>query len=190
MIRRSALTLAVFLGACSTPDRKPPASTAADTSSFDARKLAAMRAQVGPAPAHLDGFRSRDSLVAAFARAVDARDTTALRRLALTPGEFAYLYYPDAPLSKPPYDLDAETMWIQVSAQGDRGFTRVLRFYGGRLGYEGYSCTEPPVTSGALTLWSCQVRHSYEGRERSEPLFGSVVQRDGWFKFVSLANRL
>lgn len=150
-----------------------------------------MRARIGPAPAHLAGFRSRDSLVAAFARAVDRRDTAAVRSLGLTVEEFAYLYYPDAPLAKPPYELDPETMWLQIGAESDRGAARTLARYGGRLGFVSYRCEAAPRVSGAVTLWNgCAVTHRGPAGTVTEPLFGSIIERDGWYKFVGLSNRL
>lgn len=167
----------------------PPAATIGDTANASA--LARMRARIGAPPAHLAGFRTRDSLVDAFVRAVDGRDSIALRSLALTVEEFAYLYYPDAPLAKPPYELDPETMWLQIGAESGRGATRTLQRYGGRLGFVSYQCEAAPRVSGAVTLWNaCAVTHRTTAGLVTEPLFGSVIERDGWYKFVGLSNRL
>lgn len=191
-----ALVVLVWLAfGCNAPHdraiagRTASRSVAADTT--NASDLAAFRARVGPAPAHLAGARTRDSLVAAFATAVQGGDSAALRRLALTVEEFAYLYYPFAPLAQPPYALDPGTMWIQIGSSSDRGYVRLLRVYGGRLGYESYRCEDRPTRSGPVTLWNaCTVRHRTGGRTITEPLFGSIIERDGWYKFVGLSNRL
>src|SRR3712207_7674926 len=42
--------------------------------------------------------------ISRFVRAVETSDTTALRDLALSRAEFAYLYYPESPLSRRPYE--------------------------------------------------------------------------------------
>ena len=197
MLRR--LTPLLLAAACSGRPADQPAAgrtlavvahvTVLDTANVAA--LARMRARIGPAPAHLAGFRSRDSLVAAFARAVERRDSTALRSLALGVEEFAYLYYPDAPLAHAPYDLDPETMWLQIGAESGRGATRTLERYGGRLGFVSYRCEKAPKESGPVDLWNdCAVTHRTPAGLVTEPLFGSVIERDGWYKFVGLSNRL
>ena len=197
MLRR--LTPLVLVVACTgrSAERRPPDSTrrappaAVVTDTANASALARMRARNGPGPAHLAGFRSRDSLVAAFVRAVDARDSTALHALALDVEEFVYLYYPDAPLARPPYELDPETMWLQIGAESGRGATRTLARYGGHLGYVSYGCEPTPRRSGPVTLWNaCTVTHRGPSGAVTEPLFGSILERDGWYKFVGLSNRL
>lgn len=194
-IGSAVVALAWLAASCNAPHdgavagRTASVSVVADTTK--AADLAAFRARIGPPPAHLAGFRTRDSLVAAFASAVQSRDSAALRRLALTVEEYAYLYYPFAPLARPPYALDPETMWIQIGSSSDRGYVRLLRDYGGRLGYESYRCEDRPTASGPVTLWNgCTVRHRTDGRTIAEPLFGSIIERDGWYKFVGLSNRL
>ena len=48
-----------------------------------------------------------------------------------------------------------------------------------------------PGVSGAVRLWNrCAITHRRQGKSVTEPLFGSIVERDGWFKFVGLSNRL
>jgi len=206
MLRRLA-PLALIVACTARPAERPTADSVATGPSADsvaahpgtvvvadsanAAALARMRARLGPPPAHVAGFRSRDSLVAAFARAVDDHDSTALRALALTVEEFAYLYYPDAPLAQPPYELDPETMWLQIGAESDRGATRTLARYGGHLGLVSYRCEPAARVSGAVTLWNaCTVTHRSAARQVTEPLFGSILERDGWYKFVGLSNRL
>lgn len=192
------LTPLLLAAACArAPNDRAPRDSAAAVAALpihdtaNASALRRMRARIESPPAHLAGFRSRDSLVAAFVGSVERRDSTALRALALNIGEFAYLYYPDAPLAQPPYDLDPETMWLQIGAESGRGAARTLARYGGRLGFVSYRCEPAPRVSGPVTLWNaCTVTHRSASGAVTEPLFGSIIERDGWFKFVGLSNRL
>jgi hypothetical protein len=139
------------------------------------------------------GAESRDALVTRFARALESRDTATIDQLVLTRAEFAYLYYPTARLRQPPYELDPQMMWYQMSTSSGTGIGRALQRYGGRsLGYLGYDCPHPPKREGANTLWSgCALRRvRAAGDTLHEVLFGSILERDGRFKFVSYANNL
>jgi hypothetical protein len=156
-----------------------------------AEALRRFRADLGPAPGRLDGAPSRDALVRRFVRAVETSDTNALRAMTLSRAEFAYLYYPESPLSRPPYEEPPALLWFRVSEGSSTGIVRVLRRYGGRsLGYRSYACEPTPKREGANTLWErCRVRHvRAPGDTVEERLFGSVVARGGRFEFVSYAN--
>ena len=138
------------------------------------------------------GFASREKLVRGFVEALEARDTAALRRMVLKPDEFAWLYYPSSPLSRPPYELAPALMWFQIQGESERGASRLLAERSGRgLGYAGHTCAPPRVEGKNRIHSHCVLRRvSPAGDTLSERLFGLIVEREGSYKFVSYANRL
>jgi hypothetical protein len=151
-------------------------------------ELAAFRTGLTNEPRELVGAPTRDSLVRLFEKALAANDSAALDRLEITREEFAYLYYPESKLARPPYELDPQTMWMQIDAQRQRGLRRLLARYGGRgLKVRGLECRQPE-RENAVVIHQCLAVTS----EAATPmqLFGSILERDGRFKFVGYANRL
>jgi hypothetical protein len=143
-----------------------------------------------PAELGVGSTSSRDSLISQFVRAVEQGNATALRALRLDAAEFAFLYFPESRLSRPPLQQPPEISWMLVEQNGVKGETRVLQVHGGRpLHYRGYTCEAEPTIEGSLRLWDdCRL---LLGEQRSPArLFGSIVERDGRFKFVSIANDL
>jgi hypothetical protein len=138
------------------------------------------------------GSPSRDTLVREFVRGLEARDTVALRRLALDRDEFAFLYYPTAPQGLPPYDLEPGLLWFTLESGSQKGLTRALESRGGRaLGFQGYRCDSIPSHQGENTVWGpCTVRSRRNGVVVEERLFGLIIERAGRFKFVGYGNRL
>jgi hypothetical protein len=207
---RVALVALVALGACGR-DRGPaapaapparaanapdgvgaaPGASAVDSVIPRAEEMRRFTADLGPAPVALSGGeRSRDALVRRFVQALERRDTANLRRMHLTRAEFAYLYYPSAPVSRPPYDLSPGLFWFQLDGNSNRGIARALAERGGRpLGYAGVDCATP-VTEGENRVHArCVIHHTGAGG-RDEMLFGSILERGGRFKFISYANKL
>lgn len=156
-------------------------------------ELARFRADLGAAPATLSGGTStRDALVSAYVRALRARDTLGLKSLGMSKAEFAWLYYPDSPIGKPPYDLSPGLMWFQMEGNGSKGLTHAMSERGGiDLHVIGYSC-DPVETQGKNRLHKrCMLRRMQApGDTVSELLFGGILERDGRFKFISFANKL
>jgi hypothetical protein len=154
--------------------------------------LESFRRELPAVTALTGGAASRDELVAGFMRAVETSDTTALRDLVLTRAEFAYLYYPSSQYVAAPYRLDPQLLWFLVQQNSEKGIVRVLRRYGGRnLRMESYGCPGTPEGQGANTLWGdCTVRFRPTPADSAEErrLFGSVLERDGRFKFVGYSN--
>lgn len=201
--RCAALALLGFaLSACRGRDDAAAPSTAtattpaagaarADSQYAPAAMIARFRQQQAPARVTAfgsDASTSRDALVARYVHALEHADTAAFRAMRLSLGEFAWTYYADAPLAKPPYELDPDVMWMQISAQSDRGLTRALQRFGGRpFGLTTTRC-EAPTTSGALRFHTCTITGTITGRAVALPL--SIVERDGRFKFVGYANQL
>jgi len=139
------------------------------------------------------GFASRDSLAAAFGRALFRGDTATLAGLLIDRAEFAWLYYPDSPFAREPYDLDPEIVWLQTRNGTDRGITRALRRLAGQgHRYLGTECEPEPAVQGANRLWEeCAIVYeTRSGERRRARLFGSILERDGRVKFVSYSNPL
>ena len=147
-----------------------------------------------PAVAELQGgATSRDELVQRFVVALERRDTAELRAMALDRSEFAYLYYPTTPQSRPPYDLSPDLMWFMLVEHGSKGIRHALEERGGQqLGFAGHHCEGNPSREGLNTIWGpCVVqRLGARGDTISERLFGLIIERRGRFKFVNYANQL
>ena len=151
------------------------------------------RFRVGLAPvAHLaGGAPSREALVRAFVRALERGDTAALRRMEISRGEFAYLFYPSSIYTHPPFEQSPEIVWMLQRAQGGSGYARLVARYAGRsLAYRGLSCPNEPAAQGANRLWGdCVIRYTRtQGDTATGRLFGVILERDGRFKFVNYAN--
>lgn len=136
---------------------------------------------------------SREALVERFVDALARADLAELRSLALNRAEFAYLYYPFTRYTLPPYELGPGLLWFQIQNRSSRGLTRALTRLGGEpLRYVGHECNPIPQSEERNTLWTnCEVElrlpdgESYRGR-----LFGTILEREGRFKFVSYSNEL
>jgi hypothetical protein len=136
---------------------------------------------------------SSDELVQRFVVALEAADREALVRLVMNRSEFGYLYYEHTCYTRPPFELPPEVLWFQMQNRSGRGLTRLLdRLAGEPLGYLGYHCPEAAREEGPNRLWpDCMVRiTSPQGESVEARLFGSILERDGRFKFVSYANEL
>ena len=184
------LVAACSRSSASPPDEHRPVHT--DRLVPRAEALRRFRAGIPPVDSLSGGATSRNALVRQYVGAIERRDTLVLRRLLLTRGEFAYLYYPTNPQGLPPYDLSPELMWFMLSTGSDKGITRVLQDLGGkRLGYTGYVCDSVPSREGANTVWGpCQVQLQPKAEDSSsQRLFSLIVERGGRYKFVSYSNK-
>lgn len=138
------------------------------------------------------GSASRDDLVRRLVSAVGHLDTAQMRAMVLTAREFADLVYPSSPYIHPPYAQPAALMWMQIANGSVRGFTRLIRRRGGvPFVVDSYECEPTPKREGRNLLWSgCALRLSAPGYgSAAERWFGSIIERDGRFKFVSYANQ-
>lgn len=147
-------------------------------------------------PYHADSLRdassSLDALLLRFASAVSARDSAALNAMLLDRAEFAWLYYPDSPLSMPPYEAPPGLLWSQLLAVSDEGVKQLLRRYGGHpLTIDGFTCPAPRMNGRNRVHEHCEVRARVAGKAIGNTrLFGSIIERDGRFKFLGYANSL
>ena len=137
------------------------------------------------------GASSREELVRAFMRGLAASDTVALVRLTISRAEFAWLIYPDSPLSAPPYRLAPDLAWMQHAAASGTGLTRLLERLGGSgMQFRSWGCVEEPLLEGANRIWrGCAVRFERPGVEQQTlRLFSGIIERQGRFKILSYAN--
>ncbi|WP_353266734.1 hypothetical protein [Gemmatimonas sp.] len=139
------------------------------------------------------GAASRDGLVREFLKAVSASDTLTLNRLALDRGEFAYLYYPTAAISKPPYEAPPQLLWGQILQASNDGLPRVLaRAAGESLELSRVSCADSIVSEGENRLHNaCTVTVRIgRGTPVESRWFGTIIERGGRFKFLGYGNSL
>lgn len=132
---------------------------------------------------------SRDALTRRLQRLVQQADTVALRRLALDVIEFGSLYYAHSRFARPPYFLKPQTAWFQISANSQHDLAILLRKYGGRpFRIRHLECAVPAVEGPNRLHERCRVRLANDTAHVQ--LFGTILERDGRFKFVSFANKL
>jgi hypothetical protein len=187
--------LPLLIGACAGGEAsgsRPPAAAGVVDSAIPIQE-ALRRFREGRAePAGLrEGARSREELVMGFVRALEGRDTAALRRMALDAEEFAWLYYPSSALSRPPYELPPGLMWFQLVGQSEKGASLLLSERAGApLEYLGHNCGTERVEGENHIFGHCVLRRVVAGDTVGERLFGLILERDGSYKFVSYANKL
>jgi hypothetical protein len=170
----------------------PPADLPVDSFVPPEEALRRFRAGVPPVTRLQGGAPSRDSVVRLFARAVETRDTAIVNRLIVSRAEFAYLFYPTSPLREAPYELDPQMMWFQLRTQSEKGISRLFDRFGGRpIGYTGHRCPDAPLVQGENRVWEgCVVQRSDSSGRLTQRMFGSIVARDGVYKFLGYGNDL
>jgi hypothetical protein len=140
-----------------------------------------------------DAPTSRDELIARFAAAVEDSSTEALSAITVSAAEFAHLYFPTSIYARAPYAQPPAVNWLLLEQNSLKGRARLLRYYGGRpLAVEGHDCIGEPTIEGANRIHGqCTLRiRGSDGQLENVRLFGSILERDGRFKLMSLANRL
>lgn len=136
------------------------------------------------------GASSRDALVEAWADAMERGDTARLVALHLTRAEFAYLYFPESPYAAPPTRTPPDFLWFQFRAGSEKGLNRAVRRLGGRpLRIDALACAPPKSHGSSLLHEGCTVRRRTAEGTVEERLFGTIVEREGRFKFVTYANQ-
>lgn len=191
-----AVTMAALMAAGCGPGSAPGSGSAADAAadSATAAELARFRAKLTPPAGLADGERSLDALVARYLGALETRDADALVRMHVTDAEYAWLYYPESPYARRPYRQDPAVHRFLLVQNSQKGIDRALAAYGGRpLAVADVRCEDAPRGQGAGRLWErCSVLVAESGAGPPAPirLFGSILERDGRFKFLSYANNL
>jgi hypothetical protein len=156
-------------------------------------ELRRFRAAVGGAANKTleNGSASRDALVQRFMSSLRANDSADLRAMLLTAGEFADLVYPESPYTHPPYRQAPSLVWMQIEQPSESGLIRVIRRLGGQpLRLVASTCAKKPDVQGANKIWTdCSVRFvDTHGNTKTTKLFGSIIEREHRFKFVSYVN--
>jgi hypothetical protein len=147
------------------------------------------------------GASSRDALVDALLRRLEAGDTAGVAGLALTRTEFAFLYYPHTIYTAPPYELSPALVWFQLQNRSSRGLTRLLRRYAGKTLHDtGHACPDAGEPWGPGHIWHGCTVLGLVTEEVAEPgapvgaveerLFGSILRVGDRYKFVSFSNEL
>lgn len=136
------------------------------------------------------GEESREALVRRLMRAVEARDTAAVRAMVIRRPEFAYLYHPTSVDTRPPHRLTPQLSWFLILQNSQKGVTRLFDRMGGTgMEYVSHRCEDRPVVEGENRLWQrCVVTFRAGGQTATMRLFGSIIERGGHYKFVSYAN--
>ena len=190
--------IAGSLVACGSESPEPAAAAMVDAprevvdSIFPIEEeLRRFRALLGPEPVGLSGGSgSLDSLLDRFVRAVTAADTAAFADLLMTRDEFGWLYYPTTRFTSRPYELAPGMVWFQIENGTSQGLSRLLTRLGGRpLEVTAHKCPSEPRAEGRNRIWEgCTVQIDRREGRLDASLFGSILERDGVFKFVSYTN--
>jgi hypothetical protein len=179
--------------ACSRSDARASEIAPADTLYTGAASLRRFRASLDSVGQLSPEFTSGEAVARAFVAAVAAHDAERVAHTLMTRAEFAWLYYPENPISRPPYELPAGLAWFELEGNSLAGLRRALASYGRRaLSFGGLQCTAPPVSHGPNRLWNgCIVTLRLEtGSETSVRMFGTILERGGRFKIATAANDL
>lgn len=213
MCMASIACAALALAACERHDPSPGAvgESAAQSTQQAAhvRDVAAAGGVVDsilPIAEHLKRFRegmtpvdtlrhasaSIDALVARLTKALSTRDTADLNAMVLDRAEFAFLFYPASPMSKPPYEAPPELLWGQILTASDDGAKQLMsRLGGAAVRAHDLQCPTMPDTTALRIYERCTVRFTAAGRAPLQGnLFGSIVAQGQRFKFLGLANRI
>jgi hypothetical protein len=157
-----------------------------------AEALRRSREDLGLPPDRLTGgATSRDALVQGFVEALAASDTAAFADMLMTRDEFGWLYYPHTRYTSRPYEMAPALLWFQIENGTSRGIGRLLDRLGGTsLVVLDYRCAPEPLVEDRNRIWEdCALRiDPPEGEPSEMRLFGSVLERDGVFKFISYTN--
>jgi hypothetical protein len=190
------LLIAALLAACGDVGARPVDGTAAAVrDSILPMETMIARYQADLPPVSMlgeDAPSSMDELIARFVAAVEDSSRAGLRALTLDAAEFAYLYFPTSIYARPPYAQPPAVNWLLLEQNSLKGEARLLRSFGGRpLDMAGFSCAGEPVVEGANRLHDrCTLRIRTVQGTADIRLFGSIIERDGRFRIMSLANRL
>jgi hypothetical protein len=82
--------------------------------------------------------------------------------------------------------------WLLLEQNSLKGQTRLLRYYGGRpLPLVDHACLGEKLEGENRTYEQCTLRmRRADGEHEDVRLFGSILERDGRYKILSLSNRL
>ena len=155
-------------------------------------QLRRFRAGLGEAPHEFeDGASSKEALVRSFVHALEAADTAALVRLTISRAEFAYLVFPESPLSREPYAQAPDLVWMRHASASATGLGRLLDRLGGKsIGFQSWTCRKAQTAEGPNRLFGgCTMTLVPPGgSEQDLSLFNAIIERHGRYKVFSYAN--
>ena len=136
------------------------------------------------------GASDRDSLIVRFVAAVERGDTATVRAMVVNRAEFAWLYYPISPYTRPPTRQLPALRWFLMLHDSQNGITRVFNRYAGRpLGYVGHACESRAREESEFRFWDrCTITVREGGQAATHRLFGSIIELRGHYKFLSYNN--
>ena len=135
-----------------------------------------------------DTYPSAQALAAAVISAVERRDATALRSLALNEQEFREQVWPELPAARPERNLPFSYVWGDLHQKSEAGLGETLARHGGRhytlvtVTFVGEPTHYPSYTVYRETV--LKVRDE-RGAENDLRLFGSSLEKDSAWKVFS-----
>ncbi len=139
------------------------------------------------------GSPTREALIQRFVVAVAANDTGSLRAMVVHAREFADLYYMESPFSRPPYRQSPSLAWRLIQDPSLSGLSKLLANRGGKpMTYISHRCDPKVAKEGRVTRYAGCILTVREngGKPITRLLFGSILERDGQFKFLSYSNKM
>ena len=135
-----------------------------------------------------NAYPSTEALATAVIAAVERRDATALRAVALNEEEFREHVWPELPASRPERNLPFSYVWGDLRQKSDAGLALTLTRHGGRryalvsVRHDGETTHYPSYVVQRETVLSVR---DEAGMVTELRLFGSVFQKDGVWKVFS-----
>lgn len=133
------------------------------------------------------GATSERGLVALLLAALGARDGSALQALRVTKPEFATIFWPEFPQSRPITNITLDDAWLMQIAQNASGANRALSGFGGKQLEFIRVDHDPPVPYTNFTMCSnvrIVTRDTSTGEEDVLRFAPSFVERHGRFKVL------
>lgn len=193
---RKILAAAAFLSACggdTGPGLQNASAMVVDSARTPDASLALLREGVVRAGELRGGASSREALVRGLVEALANGDTARAVGMHLSRSEFAWLYYPTSAGAQSGRQLDPGLMWSLIRLESEKGLDRLFERLGGMpLEYVGHRCEAAARSEGRNRLWErCGVDlRGAPADFRARRLFGTILERDGHFKFVSYKTDL
>ncbi|HEX8362469.1 MAG TPA: hypothetical protein VF613_20280 [Longimicrobium sp.] len=185
MLRSARWLFVVILGACSPEpeprtESPPPVQGVVDSTFTPEEAMRRFREGLAQPRGLEGGAESREALVRGFVDALARQDTAALIAMHITRAEFAWLYYPHTELARPERYLEPKTVWLLLRLESEKGLTRLVQR---PIAKGAPRCEDEPRVEGPNRLWE-------RCRLGTRQLFGTILEREGRFKFVSYKTDL
>lgn len=151
--------------------------------------VAALTARCGPSrPSFVHSQASSSALASAVLDAIERRDATRLRDLALSEQEFRDHVWPDLPAAQPERNLPISYVWGELNQKSQAGLASMLAEHGGHR----YELVGVRFDGPSSRYTTCEVHRDTvltvrdeRGMPQDLKLFGSSVEQDGRWKVFS-----